>query len=166
MTDQDQVVEVADRATTVARLTDALSALKTGRNAGQETMGLPAPMRRAAAEGLADLGFRYIEAVATHRVVMPEKSWLGSHALADLVAVDDETLQSALDTFNPDLAAKYRAATTEDEKAALRESLRQPVESTLETGLKLDEAASALRLQGKYEAATAREQRDAAERGE
>lgn len=171
MTEQDQVVEVADRATTVARLTDALSALKTGRNAGQETLGLPAPMRRAAAEGLADLGFRYIEAVATHRVVMPEKSWLGPHALADVVARDDDrpdeaTLQAAMEQFNPELAARYRAATTDEEKAALRESMRSTVESTLETGLSLDEAASALRLQGKYDAAMQQDRHDAAERGE
>lgn len=162
----DSVVEVADRATTVAKLTDALSALKTGRSAGQETMGLPAPMRRAAAEGLADLGFRLVPAVATHRVVMPEKTWLGPHAITGLGELNTDNAQAALDEFHPELAAKYRAATSEAERAALREALRPTVESTLATGLSLDDAASALRMHGKYDAAMQREQRDAEERGE
>jgi len=162
----EQVVEVADRETTVAKLADALSAVKTGRNGGQETIGLPAPMRRAAAQGLADLGFRYVEAVATHRVVMPEKTWRGAHASAGVAELDDEAMQTALDAFNPELAVKYRAAATDEERAVLREQLRPAVESTLEAGLRLDEAASALRMQGKYDAAVQRERRDAADRGE
>ncbi|MEX3644454.1 hypothetical protein [Mycolicibacterium porcinum] len=160
----DEFVEIADRATTIARLVDALSAIKTGR--GDETMGLPAPMRRAAAEGFADLGFRYIEAVATHRVVMPKNTPLGAHAAAGVAEIDDETMQAALDAFNPDLAAKYRTATTDAERAALRESLRPAVESTLQRSLDLDEAASAVRAQGKRSAAEERERRDARERGE
>nr|WP_046286632.1 hypothetical protein [Mycobacterium sp. UM_NZ2] len=162
----DQVVDVADRATTVARLTEALSALKTGRNGGQETLGLPAPMRRAAAEGLADLGFRLVEAVATHRVVMPEKSWLGPHANGEVAAVDKELAHAVLADINPEMAARVAAATTDEEIAAGREALRPDVEATLQTGLSLDEATSALRMQGKYDAAAEREKRDAEERGE
>ncbi|GAT03471.1 glycosyl hydrolase family 5 [Mycolicibacterium fortuitum subsp. acetamidolyticum] len=164
---QEQTVVVSDRETTVAKLAEALSALKTGRQNGEETMGLPAPMRRAAAEGLADLGFRFIEAVATHRVVMPKQTWLGSHAVANVAeVVDDSTMLAALDEFNPELAAQYRAADTQEKKAALREQLSPLVQSTLATGLNLDEAASALRAQGKNEAAAERERRDAKERGE
>lgn len=164
---QEQTVVVADRETTVAKLAEALSALKTGRQNGEETMGLPAPMRRAAAEGLADLGFRWIEAVATHRVVMPKQSWLGSHAVAGVAeVVDEDTMLAALDEFNPDLAAQYRAADTPEKKAALRDQLGPVVQSTLATGLDLDEAASALRAQGKNESAIERERREAKERGE
>ena len=161
-----EVVEVADRETTVSKLVAALSALKTGRRNGDETMGLPAPMRRAAAEGLADLGFRWIEAVATHRVVMPDKSWLGAHAAAGLAEMDEATMLAALDEFNPELAAEYRAADTPEKQAALRAQLEPSVQATLATGLDLDEATSALRAQGKNEAAAERERRDAKERGE
>ncbi|BDY33152.1 hypothetical protein [Mycolicibacterium mageritense] len=164
--EQERVVQVADRATTVAKLADALSALKTGRRNGEETMGLPAPMRRAAAEGLADLGFRWIEAVATHRVVMPKKSWLGAHAAAGMAEVDDATMLDALDDFNPELAAAYREADTPEKRAALMEQLEPSVRDTLATSLDLDEAASAIRAQGKNEAAAERERRDARERGE
>lgn len=163
---QEQTVVVADRETTVAKLAEALSALKTGRHGGEETMGLPAPMRRAAAEGLADLGFRFIDAVATHRVVMPKQSWLGSHAVAGVSAVDEDTMRAALDDFKPDLAAALREADTPEKKAALRHQLAPAVQSTLATGLDLDEAASALRAQGKNESAEQRERRDARERGE
>jgi hypothetical protein len=166
-TPQEQTVVVADRETTVTKLAEAFSALKTGRHNGEETMGLPAPMRRAAAEGLADLGFRFIEAVATHRVVMPKQSWLGAHAVAGVAeVVDEDTMLAALDEFNPDLAAQYRAADTPEKKAALRDQLGPAVQSTLATGLDLDEAASALRAQGKNEAAAERGRREAKERGE
>jgi hypothetical protein len=165
MTDHD-VVEVASREVSVARMVEALSALKTGRNGGQETLGLPAPMRRAAAEGLIGLGFRFVGAVATHKVVMPENTWLGPHAIADLGELQPEAAREALESFSPALAAKYRDAITDEQRQALREELRPKVESTLETGLDLDEAASALRMHGRHEAAMAREERDAAERGE
>lgn len=163
---EDQVVVVADRDTTVAKLAEAFSALKTGRHNGEETMGLPAPMRRAAAEGLADLGFRWIEAVATHRVVMPEQSWLGSHATAGVAEIDETTMRAALADFKPDLAAALRDADTPEKRAALRDQLVPAVQSTLATGLDLDEAASALRAQGKNESEAERQRRDMKERGE
>ncbi|MFN3005147.1 hypothetical protein [Mycolicibacterium wolinskyi] len=163
---QDRVVEVADRDTTIAKLVDALSALKTGRHGGEETMGLPAPMRRAAAEGLADLGFRYIEAIATHRVVMPKQSWLGPHAAAGMAQVDEQTMTAAMHDFSPELAEKFDAADTDAKRAALLEELRPVIESTLERSLDLDEAASALRAQGRHDAAKERQRREDKERGE
>lgn len=162
----DHVVDIADRATTVDRFVEALSALKSGRNSGQETVGIPAPMRRAAAEGLADLGFRFVEAVATQRIVMPETTWLGPHANGTTAAIDPALAKAVLADVNPDLAARVTAATTNEQREAECEALRPDVEATLQTGLALDEATSAMRMQGKYEAAVEREKRAAKERGE
>lgn len=161
------VVQISDRETTIAKLMEALSAVKTGRR--DETMGLPAPMRRAAAEGLADLGFRYIEALATQRIVMPEKSWLGSHAMPSVETIDPQSrasMEAALDEWNPELAAAYRAAQTDEQKAALLAQLQPDVAATLAKSMDMDAATSALRAEGKAEAAAQREQRDMNERGE
>lgn len=162
----ERVVRIADRDTTIAKLTVALGALKTGRANGQETVGILAPMRKAAAEGLADQGFRWIEAAATQKVVAPKDSWLGSHAIGHIQDVDRTVLEAALDEFNPDLAEKYRAAQTDEDRVALREEMRPDVEATLSTSMDLGDAAAVLRQQGRYDAAVAREQRDAKERGE
>jgi len=153
----DQVVQIADRATTIAKLTEALSAVRTGR--GEETMGLPAPMRRAAAEGLANLGFRYIGELATARVVMPQNR-MGPHAIPTTEKIDRGTLESALDAFNPALAAQYRAADTDAARAALLAHLEPDVRATLASSLDLDQAASAIRAEGKHQAAAAREDAD------
>ncbi len=162
-----EVVQISDRETTIAKLVEALSALKTGRR--DETMGLPAPMRRAAAEGLADLGFRYIEALATQRIVMPEKSWLGAHAMPSIETLDPqnrETMEAALDAFNPELAAAYRAAQTDEDRAKLLAQLQPSVAATLSKSMEFDAAASEVRAQGKAEAAEQREEREQQERGE
>lgn len=158
----DQVVEIADRDTTIAKLAEALSALRTGRN-GDETMGLPAPMRRAAAEGLANLGFRYIDALATARVVMP-KTPMGAHAIPTLEKIDRGTIEAALDAFNPALAAQYRAATTDEARRALLAELEPEVQATLAKSMDMDQVASAIRAQGKNEAAAAREAADRKQR--
>lgn len=162
-----EVVQISDRETTITKLAEALSALKTGRR--DETVGLPAPMRRAAAEGLADLGFRFVGALATQRVVMPEKTWLGAHAMPSVETVDPQTkatMESALEAFNPELAAAYRAAQTDEDRAALLAQLQPDVAATLRNSMEFDVAASAIRAQGKAEAAAAREHRNQQERGE
>lgn len=161
------VVQISDRETTITKLMEALSAVKTGRR--DETMGLPAPMRRAAAEGLADLGFRYIEALATQRIVMPEKSWLGAHAMPSVESIDPQSrasMEAALEEWNPELAAAVRAAETDEQKAALLAQLQPEVAATLAKSMDMDAATSALRAEGKAEAAAQREQRDMKERGE
>ncbi|WP_100466660.1 hypothetical protein [Mycobacteroides abscessus] len=163
---QERVVEVADRETTVAKLVEALAVLKTGRNNGEETIGLLAPMRRAAAEGIADLGFRYVEAVATQRVVPPRPSWLGPHAVGHTASIDPEAAASALDEFHPDLAERIRNASTDEERAALREELAPTVAETLRTAVDLDSAVGDLRTQGRYDTAKTRESAEAKERGE
>ena len=162
-----EVVEISDRETTIVKFMEALSAVKTGR--GEETMGLPAPMRRAAAEGLADLGFRYVEALATQRIVMPEKSWLGAHAMPTVATIDPQSrasMEAALEEFNPELAAAVRAAQTEEQKAALLAQLQPDVAATLAKSMDMDAAASAIRAQGKAEAAEQRAEREKQERGE
>ncbi|GAA2418065.1 hypothetical protein GCM10009856_29600 [Mycolicibacterium llatzerense] len=162
-----EVVQISDRETTITKLVDALSAVKTGRR--DETMGLPAPMRRAAAEGLADLGFRYIEALATQRIVMPEKSWLGSHAIPSVESIDPESrasMEAALEEWNPELAAAVRSAETAEQKAALLAQLQPEVAATLAKSMDMDAAASAIRAEGKAEAAALRERHDMTERGE
>ncbi|MFA4084785.1 hypothetical protein ONA92_24100 [Mycobacteroides salmoniphilum] len=163
---QERVVEVADRDTTVAKLIEALAVLKTGRNGGEETIGLLAPMRRAAAEGIADLGFRYVEAVATARVVPPQPSWLGPHAVGHTANLDPATAEAALDQFHPDLADRIRNAKTDEERTALREELGPMVAETLRTAVDLDTAVNELRTQGRHDTAKARENAEAKERGE
>ena len=162
-----EVVQISDRETTINKIVDALSALKTGRR--DETMGLPAPMRRAAAEGLADLGFRYVEALATQRIVMPEKSWLGAHAMPSVETIDPQsraTMEAALEEWNPELAAAVRAAETDEQKAALLAQLQPDVAATLAKSLDMDAAASVIRAEVKAEAAARREEHDMTERGE
>ncbi len=162
----ERVVEVSDRETTVAKLIDALAVLKTGRNNGEETIGLLAPMRRAAAEGIADLGFRYIEATATQRIVPPQPSWLGAHAAGHTVSLDPDAAAAALDEFNPDLAERIRGAQTEEQRAALREELKPTIGDTLRSAVELDTAVADLRAKGRYDTAKARERAEAKERGE
>lgn len=166
MTDQDRIVEVSDRDTTVAKLVEALGAIKTGRHGGKETIGLLPVMRRAAAEGLADLGFRYIEATAVERVVPPKESWMGAHAVAGVEAIDPQAAAAALRDINPELAQRIAATTTEEQRAALRAELEPDVRSTLRTAIDLDTAVNDLRTEGRYETAAAREAEQARERGE
>lgn len=163
---QERVVEVSDRDTTVAKLIDALAVLKTGRNNGEETIGLLAPMRRAAAEGLADLGFRFVEAVATQRVVPPKPSWLGPHAVGHTAALDPEAAAAALDEFHPDLAERIRGAKSDEQRTALRAELAPTVTDTLRTAIDLDTAVGDLRTQGRHDTAKARERAEAQQRGE
>ncbi len=165
VTEQAQVW-ISDRETTITKLVDALGVLKTGRQQGQETIGLLAPMRRAAAEGLADLGFRWVEASAKEKVVAAPESWLGPHAVGQTAPIDPAAAADALGEFNPELAAAIRAADTEEKRAALREQLRPKVDRTLDTAVGAQEAVDVLRTQARAEAAAAREQGEAAERGQ
>lgn len=156
MTDE-RVVQIADREATVAELTRALGALSTGRKNGRETFGLPVPMRKVAAEGLADLGFRLVPAAATRKVVTPPPSQAGSHGIAHVEDIDRATMKAALQEFNPAVAAKVADADTEEKRAAARDELRPKVEATLSNSMELGEAVDELRQRGRYETAVIRE---------
>ncbi|SHT86322.1 Uncharacterised protein [Mycobacteroides abscessus subsp. bolletii] len=164
MSDNEIQVMVSDRETTVAKLVEALGALKTGRHNGTEHIGLPAPARRAAAEGLADLGFRFIEAVATKRVAHKPQTWMGAHAAANTEMIDKDTALAAMREFRPDLAEKYEAATTDEQREALLAELRPKVAATLETANALDEVSDQLRAKARHQAHNEREERQRKER--
>lgn len=86
---------------------------------------LPAPAKVKVAEGLYDLGVRVHPDLATKQLMVGGPAGMGGHRPQQMVRrADPDFFMSVVRRLAPELADQFEAATTEEQKEALRAEIR------------------------------------------